>query len=63
MPKRSAERTAQREAILSWLREREEEMAALVANLVAISTENPPGKNYRACGFFGENASVRRAGL
>ena len=36
-------------AILSWLRERTEEMAALLAELVAIPTENPPGNNYRAC--------------
>jgi succinyl-diaminopimelate desuccinylase len=62
MPERSAERTAQREAILFWLREREEEMAALVANLVAIPTENPPGKNYRACADFLEK-TLRRAGL
>jgi succinyl-diaminopimelate desuccinylase len=62
MPERSAERIAQREAILLWLREREEEMAALVANLVAIPTENPPGKNYRACAdFLGK--TLRRAGL
>jgi succinyl-diaminopimelate desuccinylase len=37
------------DAILSWLRGRTEEMAALLAELVAIPTENPPGKNYRAC--------------
>lgn len=36
-------------AILSWLRQREHEMAELLAVLVAIPTENPPGKNYRAC--------------
>jgi succinyl-diaminopimelate desuccinylase len=36
-------------AMLSWLRQREDEMAALLAKLVAIPTENPPGKNYRAC--------------
>jgi len=36
-------------AILSWLRERKEEMAALLAELVAIPTENPPGNEYRAC--------------
>jgi succinyl-diaminopimelate desuccinylase len=39
----------QSSAILSWLRQREDEMAALLAELVAIPTENPPGKNYRAC--------------
>jgi acetylornithine deacetylase/succinyl-diaminopimelate desuccinylase family protein len=36
-------------AILSWLRQRENEMAALLAELVSVPTENPPGKNYRAC--------------
>lgn len=36
-------------AILSWLGERKEEMAALLAELVAIATENPPGNNYRVC--------------
>jgi succinyl-diaminopimelate desuccinylase len=35
--------------ILLWLRERMEEMAALLAELIAIPTENPPGNNYRAC--------------
>ena len=40
---------AQTSAILAWLRQRENEMAALLAELVAIPTENPPGKNYRAC--------------
>src|SRR6266446_3995310 len=37
-------------AFRNWLRERKEEMAALLAELVAIPTENPPGNNYRACG-------------
>jgi succinyl-diaminopimelate desuccinylase len=36
-------------AILSWLKERKEEMAALLAELVAIPTENPPGNNYQVC--------------
>lgn len=31
---------------LRWLREREEEMAALLADLVAVPTENPPGRHY-----------------
>ena len=35
--------------LLQWLRERENEMAELLAELVAIPTENPPGKNYEAC--------------
>jgi len=40
---------AQAGAVLAWLRQREDEMAALLADFVAIPTENPPGKNYRAC--------------
>ena len=40
---------AQAGAILAWLRQREDEMAALLTDFVAIPTENPPGKNYRAC--------------
>jgi acetylornithine deacetylase/succinyl-diaminopimelate desuccinylase family protein len=32
-----------------WLNERKEEMAGLLAELVAIPTENPPGNNYRVC--------------
>lgn len=41
--------TAPAGAILAWLRQREDEMAALLAELVAIPTENPPGENYCAC--------------
>jgi succinyl-diaminopimelate desuccinylase len=37
------------EGIHSWLRERQDEMASLLADLVSIPTENPPGRNYRAC--------------
>ncbi len=37
-------------------------MAALLGELVAIPTENPPGKNYRACADLLENR-LRRAGL
>jgi len=48
--------------MLSWLRERTEEMAALLAELVAIPTENPPGKNYRACADLLEQR-VRELGL
>jgi succinyl-diaminopimelate desuccinylase len=35
-------------AILKWMRAQEEDMARAVAELVAIPSENPPGKNYRA---------------
>src|SRR5690348_5534987 len=33
--------------LLSWLRQREDEMAALLADLIAVPTENPPGRHYR----------------
>src|SRR6266481_809542 len=49
MTKRADKGTAQASAILAWLRQHEDEMAALLAELVAIPTENPPGKNYRVC--------------
>jgi len=47
---------------MEWLRQREEEMAALLSELVAIPTENPPGKNYRACADFLEK-TLQRVGL
>jgi succinyl-diaminopimelate desuccinylase len=40
---------SRRDAILSWLQERKEDMAALLEELVAVPTENPPGRNYRVC--------------
>jgi succinyl-diaminopimelate desuccinylase len=49
-------------AILCWLRERKEEMAALLAELVAIPTENPPGNHYRACTDLLERR-IRELGL
>src|SRR2546422_2324747 len=52
----------QRSPILSWLQQREDEMAALLAELVAIPTENPPGKNYRACANLLENR-LKQVGL
>src|SRR5260370_26776993 len=48
--------------LLAWLQQREDEMAALLAELVAIPTENPPGKNYRACTDLLENR-LKQAGL
>jgi succinyl-diaminopimelate desuccinylase len=33
--------------LLGWLRQREDEMATLLAELIAVPTENPPGRNYR----------------
>jgi succinyl-diaminopimelate desuccinylase len=47
---------------MEWLRQREDEMAALLAEMVAIPTENPPGKNYRACAALLENR-LRQRGL
>lgn len=35
--------------MLAWLRPREDEMAALLEELVAVPTENPPGRNYAEC--------------
>jgi succinyl-diaminopimelate desuccinylase len=35
--------------LLAWLEPHEEEMATLLAELVSVATENPPGKNYQAC--------------
>jgi succinyl-diaminopimelate desuccinylase len=49
-------------AIHSWLAERKEEMATLLAELVAIPTENPPGNNYRACTDLLEQR-IRQLGL
>ena len=49
MNPRSDDLTVHSSAILSWLEQREDEMAALLTDLVAIPTENPPGKYYRPC--------------
>ena len=37
------------ERLLAWLEPREDEIAALLAELVSVRTENPPGQNYQAC--------------
>ena len=37
------------ERLLPWLDSRAEEMAGALADLIAIPTENPPGKQYAAC--------------
>jgi succinyl-diaminopimelate desuccinylase len=50
------------ERLLAWLEPREDEMAALLAELVSIPTENPPGRNYRACADLLENR-LSQAGL
>jgi succinyl-diaminopimelate desuccinylase len=49
-------------ALLAWLRQRQDEMAGLLAELVAIPTENPPGINHRACAEFLETR-LRECGL
>jgi succinyl-diaminopimelate desuccinylase len=59
-PVREAE--AKTGALIQWLHKREDEMAALLAELVAIPTENPPGRNYRACADLLENR-LRQVGL
>jgi acetylornithine deacetylase/succinyl-diaminopimelate desuccinylase family protein len=58
----SSGETGQSRAILSWLRQREDAMATLLAELVAIPTENPPGRNYRACTDLLESR-LRQTGL
>ena len=37
-------------AVIAWLESRAEEMAALVEALVAIDSENPPGRGLGAAG-------------
>lgn len=48
--------------ILGWLRQREDEIAGLIAELVAVPTENPPGRNYSACADVLEKR-MRKVGL
>jgi succinyl-diaminopimelate desuccinylase len=48
--------------LVEWLRQREDEIAAFLAEVVAIPTENPPGENYRACADLLENR-LRQGGL
>src|SRR6266581_4254666 len=62
MSGRARDVAEQRSPILSWLQQREDEMAAFLAELVAIPTENPPGKNYRACADLLENR-LKQVGL
>jgi succinyl-diaminopimelate desuccinylase len=50
------------ERLLAWLEPREDEMAALLAGLVSVPTENPPGRNYRICADLLEN-KLCQAGL
>jgi succinyl-diaminopimelate desuccinylase len=62
MGKRAVEADSRTKSLVSWLRQREEEMAALLAELVAIPTENPPGNHYRACADLLEKR-LRERGL
>jgi succinyl-diaminopimelate desuccinylase len=62
MSGRPGSEAAQTNSILSWLRQREDEMADLLAELVAIPTENPPGKDYRPCADFLEGR-LHQSGL
>lgn len=55
--KAAAHGTAER--LLRWLREREDEMAALLADLVAVPTENPPGRYCREFAELFENRAAR----
>jgi succinyl-diaminopimelate desuccinylase len=62
MSQRSETSPALAATIRSWLQQRTEEIAAFLAELVAIPTENPPGKNYRTCADLLE-ARIREFGL
>jgi succinyl-diaminopimelate desuccinylase len=52
MSKRSSRDSPGTDAILSWLQGCKEEMAALLAELIAIPTENSPGTGCAACSDF-----------
>ena len=62
MTKQARHATADVSRLVEWLQQHEGEMAALLAELVAIPTENPPGRNYRACADVLEDR-LRREGL
>jgi len=62
MTKQARQATADVSRLVEWLQQHEGEMAALLAELVAIPTENPPGRNYRACADVLEDR-LRREGL
>lgn len=49
-------------AIQGWVHEHQQQMAALLEELIRIPTENPPGKNYEPCADALERL-VRDAGL
>ncbi|HET9994734.1 MAG TPA: ArgE/DapE family deacylase [Candidatus Acidoferrum sp.] len=62
MNTQTSEVAARTNTILHWLRQREDEIGALIAELVAVATENPPGRNYRACADLLEKR-IREMGL
>jgi succinyl-diaminopimelate desuccinylase len=62
MNPRSDDLTKESRAILLWLEQCEHEMASLLTDLVAIPTENPPGRQYRTCVDF-LDVRLRDAGL
>jgi succinyl-diaminopimelate desuccinylase len=47
------------ERLLRWLREREDEMAVLLADLVSVPTENPPGRYYQEFAELFESHATR----
>jgi succinyl-diaminopimelate desuccinylase len=53
---------ARKNILLAWLGEREEEIATFLTELVAVPTENPPGKHYGACADLLEKR-VQKFGL
>jgi acetylornithine deacetylase/succinyl-diaminopimelate desuccinylase family protein len=48
--------------LLAWLNSRQNEMADLLADLVAVPTENPPGRKYQTCANLLEK-HLRQASL
>jgi succinyl-diaminopimelate desuccinylase len=62
MSSRSKPDEALKQTIAEWVGQHADEMAQLLADLVAIPTENPPGENYRKCADALERR-LRDAGL
>jgi succinyl-diaminopimelate desuccinylase len=50
------------ERLLAWLEPREDEMAAALAELISVPTENPPGRSYSTCANVLEK-QLREAGI
>jgi succinyl-diaminopimelate desuccinylase len=62
MSPRKDEKARSASKILQWMPAHEEEMARVLAELVAIASENPPGKNYQAVATILEKY-IRRFGF